>query len=36
MLEVTDELIELLIENLEREDMRKRDFVERLEELMRV
>lgn len=36
MLEVTDELIELLIEYLEREDMSKRDFVERLEELMRV
>lgn len=36
MLEVTDELIELLIEYLEREDMSKRDFAERLEELMRV
>ena len=36
MLEVTDELIELLIEYLEREDMSKRDFVERLEELMQV
>ena len=35
MLEVTDELIELLIEYLEREDMSKRDFAERLEELMR-
>ena len=31
-----DELIELLIEYLEREDMSKRDFAERLEELMRV
>ena len=36
MLEVTDELIELLIEYLEREDMSKRDFAERLGELMRV
>ena len=36
MLEVTDELIELLIEYLEREDMSKRYFAERLEELMRV
>ena len=36
MLEVTDELIDLLIEYLEREDMSKRDFAERLEELMRV
>ena len=35
MLEVTDELIDLLIEYLEREDMSKRDFAERLEELMR-
>ena len=36
MLEVTDEIIDLLIEYLEREDMSKRDFAERLEELMRV